>query len=145
MHANRCTFHHGCGKRDRQRTNGRPTILVRYSVHMCQCPKVQAIAEHGLVSIHFICTLATRYTCVLVYRANPASGHGIVTLHDRYVTIPCPAFMTGVYVITIESMHGVDLHLGFYDLDCLWLKEPSPSPAPFNLNLMVLLNRSAHG
>ena len=51
----------------------------------------------------------------MVYRANPASGHGIVTLHDRYVTIPCPALMTGVYKNTIESMHGVDLHLGFYD------------------------------
>ena len=63
----------------------------------------------------FIGTLATRYTCVLVYRANPASGHGIVTLHDRYVTIPCPALMTGVYKNTIESMHGVYLYLGFYD------------------------------
>ena len=80
---------------------------------MCQCPKVQAIAEHGLVSIHCINALATRYTCVLVYRANPASGHGIVTLHDRYVTIPCPALMTGVYKNTIESMHGVVLCLGF--------------------------------
>ena len=108
-------------------------------------PGVQTNAAHGLELYSFICTLATRNTCVLVYRANPASGHGIVTLHDRYVTIPCPALMTGVYKNTIESMHGVDQHLGFYDLDCLWLNEPSLSPAPFNLNLMVFLNRSTHG
>ena len=55
-------------------------------------PRVQTNAAHGLELYSFICTLATRYTCVLVYRANPASGHGIVTLHDRYVTIhvSCP-------------------------------------------------------
>ena len=59
-------------------------------------PRVQTNAAHGLELYSFICTLATRNTCVLVYRANPANGHGIVTLHDRYVTIPCPALMTGV-------------------------------------------------
>ena len=79
---------------------------------MCQCPKVQAIAEHGLVSIHCINALATRYTCVLVYRANPADGHGIVTLHDRCVTIPCPAFMAGVDLNANETMYGDDLNLG---------------------------------
>ena len=76
---------------------------------MCQCPKVQAIAEHGLVSIHCINALATRYTCVLVYRANPADGHGIVTLHDRCVTIPCPAFLAGVELNANDSMFGNDL------------------------------------
>ena len=85
---------------------------VRSELHRPgQGPKVQAIAEHGLVSIHCINALATRYTCVLVYRANPADGHGIVTLHDRCVTIPCPAFLAGVELNANEAMYsdGVDL------------------------------------
>ena len=91
-----------------------PWILARHSVHMCQCPKVQAITEHGLVSIHCINALATRYTLVLVYRANPADGHGIVTLHDRCVTIPCPAFMTGVHLNANETMYSDSVDLSCY-------------------------------
>ena len=43
----------------------------------------------------------------MVYRANPASGHGIATLHDRCVAIPCPALMTGVEMNTIASVRLV--------------------------------------
>ena len=44
-----------------------------------------------------------------MYRANPADGHGIVTLHDRCVTIPCPAFLAGVELNANDSMFGNDL------------------------------------
>ena len=100
-----------CGKRQHMQRNTRmgPPVSARCLLTVLGKPGVQTNAAHGLELYSFIGILATRYTCVLVYRANPASGHGIVTLHDRYVTIPCPALMTGVYKNTIESKHGVGL------------------------------------